>query len=108
MRTPNRLFALALSLALAAVLAGCSVFPKCSPENCAMDAQIKQDVDAVFAQHAELGAPGTIRVQSINKIVYLNGLVNSDFERQSAEALALAVPNVKEVVNSIAPRANSR
>jgi osmotically-inducible protein OsmY len=108
MHKPKRLSALALSWVLAAVLAGCSVFPKCSPENCAMDTQIKQDVDAVFAQHTELGPPGTIRVQSINKVVYLNGLVNSDLERQSAESLALGVPNVKEVVNSIAPRANSR
>jgi osmotically-inducible protein OsmY len=105
---PNSLYSLTLGLLLAGVLPGCSVFPKCSPENCAIDTQIKQDVDALFAEHAELGPPGTIRVQSINKVVYLNGLVNSDLERQSAEALAYRVPNVKDVVNSIAPRANSR
>jgi osmotically-inducible protein OsmY len=89
---------------LAVTLSGCSVFPKCAPENCAVDAQIKQDVDALFAAHTELGPPGTIRVQSINKVVYLHGLVNSDFERQNAEALARGIPNVKDVVNSIAPR----
>ena len=106
MREPKRLFSLTLSLLMAGILPGCSVFPKCSPENCAVDAQIKQDVDAVFAEHTELGPPGTIRVQSINKVVYLHGLVNSDLERQNAEALALRVPNVKDVVNSIAPRSN--
>ena len=102
----KRLSALTLGSLLAGILPGCSVFPKCSPENCAVDAQIKQDVDAVFAEHSELGPPGTIRVQSINKVVYLHGLVNSDLERQNAEALALRVPNVKDVVNSIAPRSN--
>ena len=88
---------------------GARDFPSAlSSENCATDTQIKQDVDAIFADHSELGPPGTIRVQSINKVVYLSGLVNSDFERQSAEALALKVPNVVDVVNSISPRANSR
>jgi osmotically-inducible protein OsmY len=108
MRKPERLSSLALSLLLSAALAGCAVFPKCSPENCDADAEIKRDVEAVFAAHAEFGAPGTIRVQAINKVVYLNGLVNSDLERQTAEALALQVPNVKDVVNSITPRSNSR
>jgi osmotically-inducible protein OsmY len=107
-KQPKRLSALALSVLWVAALPGCTVIPKCAPENCAADAEIKRNVQAVFAEHAEFGAPGTIRVQSINKVVYLNGLVNSDFERQSAEALALAVPDVKEVVNSIAPRSNSR
>ena len=106
MHQPKRLFSLTCCLLMAGILPGCSLFPKCSPENCAVDAQIKQDVDAVFTEHTELGPPGTIRVQSINKVVYLNGLVNSDLERQNAEALALRVPNVKEVVNSIAPRSN--
>jgi osmotically-inducible protein OsmY len=103
MYQPKRL-ALILSFLLAGVLSGCSLFPKCTPENCAVDTQIKHDVDALFAEHTELGPPGTIRVQSINKVVYLNGLVNSDFERQNAEALARQIPNVKDVVNSIAPR----
>ena len=106
MHQPKRLSWLIPDFLLAGILSGCAVFPKCTPENCAVDAQIKQDVDAVFAEHTELGPPGTIRVQSINRVVYLNGLVNSDLERQNAEALALRVPNVKEVVNSIAPRSN--
>jgi hypothetical protein len=108
MRKPKRLSALALGFLWVAALPGCAVFPKCEPENCAADAELKRNVEEVFADHAEFGAPGTIRVQSINKVVYLNGLVNSDFERQSAEALALSVPGVKDVVNSIVPRSNSR
>jgi osmotically-inducible protein OsmY len=108
MHQRNQLSAAALGLLLACILQGCAVFSKCSPENCAIDTQIKQDVNALFAEHAEFGPPGTIRVQSINKVVYLNGMVNSDLERQNAEALAYQIPNVKDVVNSIVPRANSR
>jgi osmotically-inducible protein OsmY len=97
---------LALSLILAVGLNACADF-KCSPQYCASDAKITADVRAVFAQHAELGAPAELHVQTINGVVYLNGQVNSDFERQSAEALVRQVANVVDVVNSLSPRSNS-
>ena len=97
--------AFGLALFFAAGLSGCADF-KCSPENCSTDAQITADVHAVFAQHPELGAPAELRVQTINGIVYLNGQVNSDFERQSAEALVRRVAHVVDVVNSLSPRSN--
>jgi osmotically-inducible protein OsmY len=100
--------AAALVILFAAALSGCAVFQKCSPENCAADAKITADVNDMLAGHTEFGPPGTIRVQTINGVVYLNGLVNSDMERQSAESFVLQIPNVKDVVNSLAPRANSR
>lgn len=73
-----------------------------------MDAQVSKDVRDMLAQHSEFGPPGTIRVQTVNGVVYLNGIVNSDLERQSAEALVMRMPNVKDVVNSLSPRSNSR
>ena len=100
--------AAALAILWGAALSGCAVFQKCSPENCAGDARINAEVNDMLAEHTEFGPPGTIRVQTINGVVYLNGLVNSDMERQSAESLVLRIPNVKDVVNSLAPRANSR
>ena len=106
---PSRtLCAAALFISLAGALSGCAVFEKCSPQNCATDAKITTDVGDMLGQHAEFGPPGTIRVQTINGVVYLNGLVNSDLERQSAEALVLRIPDVKDVVNSLSPRSNSR
>jgi osmotically-inducible protein OsmY len=84
------------------------VFEKCSPENCATDAKITADVGNMFGEHAEFGPPGTIHVQTINGVVYLNGQVNSDMERQSAETLVLKVQNVKDVVNSLNARSNAR
>jgi osmotically-inducible protein OsmY len=62
----------------------------------------------MLAQHSEFGPPGTIHVQTINGVVYLNGLVNSDLERQTAETLVLRIPSVKDVVNSLSSRTNAR
>jgi osmotically-inducible protein OsmY len=80
---------------------------KCAPENCATDAKITAEVRALLSQHAEFGAPAEIEVQTINGVVYLNGLVNSDFERQSAEELVRHVASVVDVVNSLSPRSNA-
>jgi osmotically-inducible protein OsmY len=99
----HRILTLCFSFAVA--LNGCADF-KCSPENCAVDAKITADVRAVLKQHPEFGAPAELQVQTINRVVYLHGLVNSDLERQSAEALVRRVANIKDVVNSISPRGN--
>ena len=99
--------AFGLALVVASCLSACAEF-KCSPEYCASDAIITADVGAVFNKHAEFGAPGTLKVQTINGIVYLNGQVNSEMERRSAEALARQVANVKDVVNSLNARSNAR
>jgi osmotically-inducible protein OsmY len=98
----------ALVLILAAALSGCAALGKCSPENCANDVKITADVADMLGAHSEFGPPGTIQVQTINGVVYLNGLVNSDMERQNAETLVLRLPNVKDVVNSLSSRSNAR
>jgi osmotically-inducible protein OsmY len=38
----------------------------------------------------------------------LNGLVETDFERRSAESLVMQVANVKDVVNSLEVRNSAR
>jgi osmotically-inducible protein OsmY len=101
-------FSAALVMTLAAALSGCAVFEKCSPENCATDAKITADVGDMLGAHSEFGPPGTIQVQTVNGVVYLNGLVNSDMERQNAETLVMRIPNVKDVVNSLSSRSNAR
>ena len=101
-------FSAALVMTLAAALSGCAVFEKCSPENCATDAKITADVGDMLSAHSEFGPPGTIQVQTVNGVVYLNGLVNSDMERQNAETLVMRIPNVKDVVNSLSSRSNAR
>ncbi len=76
---------------MAAGLAGCAAFEKCTPENCATDAQIKKDVDAMLTEHREFGPPGVFHVQIINGVVYMNGIVNSELEMRSTESLVRQV-----------------
>ena len=108
MDKPTRFYALTLVGLLAVGFQGCAGFGKCDPENCTGDAKITADVRALFTQHSEFGAPGALRVQTINGVVYLNGLVDTDFERRSAESLVMRVANVKDVVNSLDVRNTGR
>lgn len=99
-----RLYTLTLTLLLAAGLSGCASFGKCDAANCTGDAKITADVHALIKEHPEFGPPAGIRVQTINGVVYLNGLVDTDLERLNAGALVLQVANVKDVVNSLDAR----
>jgi osmotically-inducible protein OsmY len=108
MQKPKTLAALLPIFIVAAGLSGCALFPKCTPENCATDAQINADVSALFSQHAELGAPAALHIQTINGVVYLSGPVDTEFEVRNAEAIARQVANVKDVENNLYPRSNGR
>ncbi|MEA3175597.1 MAG: hyperosmotically inducible periplasmic protein [Gammaproteobacteria bacterium] len=101
-------FSAAAIIMLSGALSGCAVFDKCTPEHCSTDKQITLDLNALLGDHRELGPPGTVHVQTINGVVYLNGTVNSEFEIRSAEAVARQVSNVKDVVNNLNPRSNAR
>jgi len=87
---------------LSSALAGCSSYGKCASGACAGDAAITMNVQTLLDQHSELGAPHSIEVQTIDRVVYLNGLVNDGLERRVAESVALRTPGVLKVVNSIA------
>ena len=96
----KHLFALSLILVLAAGVGGCAA-NRCSPEYCASDAKITEDVRAAFKGHPEFGPPALLKVNTINGIVYLYGTVDTDFVRQNMEALVNRVPNVQGVVNQL-------
>jgi osmotically-inducible protein OsmY len=51
--------------------------------------------------------PNAITVQTVDRVVYLNGVVSSGLEIQAAESIAREVPGVARVLNSIVV-ANSR
>jgi hypothetical protein len=91
----------ALALTLAGVLPGCAAYTKCGFSGCPGDAQITADVRALFDQHPELEPPNLINVRTLDHVVYLSGLVDTDSESQMAEAVALQAAGVKKVVNSI-------
>jgi osmotically-inducible protein OsmY len=91
-----------LFFSLSSGLAGCSSYGKCAGGACAGDAAITTNVQTLLNQHPELGAPYPIEVQTIDRVVYLNGLVNTGLEREIAESVAFQTPGVLKVVNSIA------
>jgi osmotically-inducible protein OsmY len=95
----NRLRALAAAVILAAALPGCAAFPQSSDP--AVDKKITADVEARFRQHPDLEAPDLIDVQTINRVVYLNGTVSAGLQRANAESVASQAPGVTKVVNSI-------
>jgi osmotically-inducible protein OsmY len=101
MGRPNRLYALAFTLVLTGALTGCAAYRKCGFAGCPGDAEIAAEVRALFGQHPILEPPNLIEVQTLDHVVYLNGLVDTDFQRQTAESLALEVKGVAKVVNSI-------
>jgi osmotically-inducible protein OsmY len=58
-------------------------------------------VRARFAQHASIEPPNLITVQTIDRVVYLYGLVDTSEQRDLASAVTGEVTGVIRVVNSI-------
>jgi hypothetical protein len=108
MKNTKRISAVALALVLAAVLSGCVGFGRCSPENCATDKVTLAELNDALASHRELGAPAAIHTQVINGVAYLTGIVDTDLEVRRAESIALLVPGVRDVVNSLTSRNTGR
>jgi osmotically-inducible protein OsmY len=94
-----------IAVGLAAALSGCATFQagqKCESGGCGSDAQTSAAVEQSLDLHPELGAPGDLRVETINHVVYLNGMVYTDLQRDIANSIALMASNNAPIVNSIA------
>jgi osmotically-inducible protein OsmY len=90
---------LTLTFALIAALSGCATYQKCGAEGCPGDAKITAAVQARLAEHTEIGS--SVEVQTINGVVYLNGLVGHGIERETAVTVASNTPGVTKVVNNL-------
>jgi osmotically-inducible protein OsmY len=101
MKTLKRAGALALAACLAGALCACAPYEKCGFAGCPGDAQITAAVRASFVRHPDLGPPALMSVQTLDGVVYLYGVVNTDLVREQAESIALQVHGVKKVVNSL-------
>jgi osmotically-inducible protein OsmY len=97
----RRFFALTFAIILTGALAGCAAYRKCGFDGCPGDAEITAEVRALFDQHPVLEPPNLLTVQTLDHVVYLYGLVDTDLEREIAESVALQAPGVAKVVNSI-------
>jgi osmotically-inducible protein OsmY len=85
---------------VAGTLLGCATDRNCGSTSC-QDARLTAEVEALFDAHPVLEAPNVLTVQTSNGIVYLNGLVATDLERQTAQMVALQAPGVAMVVNGV-------
>ena len=98
----------AIILALAcssALLTGCATYRKCGFSGCAGDASITAAIEARLHENKAIEEWG-IKVQTLDHVVYLYGLVDTNLERNIIEATALEVPGVVSVVDSIGIRGN--
>ena len=102
MGRPRQLYAWIFAPILAGGLSGCAAYRTCGFGGCAEDAQITANVRAQFDQHLALEPPNLIDVQTLDHVVYLHGLVNTELERSMAQSVALDTAGVARVVNSIA------
>jgi len=94
----------AIAVVWLAVLPGCTVYQtyeKCGFAGCPEDQRITRDVQALLNQHPALEPPNLIDVRTLDHVVYLNGIVDTDLERQLAESVAAGASGVARVVNSI-------
>ena len=91
---------LVTALIVAAAPPGCAVFPQSS--NLTADQKITADVETGFRRHPELEAPDLINVETINRVVYLNGTVSTGVQREYAESVANQAKGVAKVIDSIA------
>jgi osmotically-inducible protein OsmY len=95
------IYTLAFASILAGVLAGCADFRQCGTESCAADSKITANVEAQLDQMPDLGPPGSIRVQTRDHVVYLNGAVAGGLEKRDVEAFVRQLPGVEQVANNI-------
>lgn len=106
MITPRQLMTMA---ALVTVLSGsaCAGFTggRCTSTECADDAKIQAEVKKQIDDRDSLRF-FNIRVQTANRNVYLEGLVDTEGDRGLAEQIARAVPGVQAVYDGLSLNGN--
>jgi hypothetical protein len=104
-KTRKSILAFLSAFFLCSVVSGCVTIEKCGLEGCPGDQKITSHVEALLEQHPDLDA-NLLTVQTLNHVVYLDGLVESDLQSDTAAAIAKHVKGVKEVVNNISVNNN--
>jgi osmotically-inducible protein OsmY len=101
MRKPLKLYGLVPVVILGSALAGCATYGKQASDS-AGDAKVTANVQTAISQHPGLAIPDSINVQTIDHVVYLNGIVSEGLQSREAEAVAQQTPGVVRVVNQLA------
>jgi len=98
----EQLFHMVFLLVILGALPSCATYMKCGLRGCPGDAQVTSDVRASLNQYPSLEAPTSIDVQTLDRVVYLYGIVSTDLDRQLAVSIASQVPGVSRVVDALA------
>ncbi len=109
MSSTKRLRLTALVVTVCGALSACSVvdfLEECRSSDCAGDAKIQAAVQKEIDAHPNLKSD-PLYIQTIDHVVYLNGLVDTEFERQQLISLAQKVPGVKEVIDKLGIQDNT-
>jgi osmotically-inducible protein OsmY len=95
------LYAMFLLPFLTGALPGCAEYRECGVGGCPSDEKITASVQARLDQDASFGPPGSIQVQTLNRVVFLNGEVDVGSEKATAASEAKQVRGVTRIVNNI-------
>ena len=91
------------ALILAGAIGGCAGNRACPGSGCTADDDTTAAVDAALVSNADLGPPNQIQVVTYHHVVYLSGVVESEYQKEVAESVAVQTGGDAEVVSSIAP-----
>jgi len=102
MSRPLPLSILVPSVFLSTAFSGCATYRGCSAGECTSDQQLNSEVARQLDRYPELVGTIPITVQTKGGIVYFNGMVATDLQRDTAESVALKAAGIAMVVNGIA------
>src|ERR1700689_3594107 len=87
-KSSGALTAMTIALGLSSGCSTSSAGQKCGPADCSADARTTAAVQNSLDRHPELGAPGQLRVATLNRVVYLYGGVANDLQLADAKSVA--------------------
>jgi osmotically-inducible protein OsmY len=94
------LYEMIFVIVLIGALQGCAQYRECV-QGCPSDEKITESVTARLDHDTSLGPPGSIRVQTLHRVVYLNGEVDAGLEKATAASEAKQMLGVTRVVNDV-------
>jgi osmotically-inducible protein OsmY len=97
----RRIAAIALGIVAASAGLSCAVPGGCGFRGCPGDAAVSARVWAVLARYSAAQPPNLVHVQTLNRVVFLRGQVDTDSERLTLEQAARGVDGVTRVVDLI-------
>jgi osmotically-inducible protein OsmY len=99
MKNLKPLYALACALVLVGALSGCATDQSAADKM--TDEKTTAAVQALINKHPDVGPPDSVRVQTLDHVVYLSGQVSQGLMKQTAEDVARQTLGVTRVVNNV-------